>query len=319
MGERAQPPPGRHKPGSQHVIRFSGKGIDAHSAPFLRDLLDVLVDGAQQATRLQVDGRSTAPGTLPGWLDAASRFDLARIHAQEIVLSAPSLVEAAPQRFKQLDLFSAGVPDRSCLDYLEDSLEDALAGREDSERYDRPLMSTLEGLGRLFRHGVESIEIVNGRTLRIDPRGVDVIRTLEIRTPEDRRVMVAGKLETIRHSDRAFSLVLESGESLRGVVATDQIGPEDLAALFGRQALVGGQAKFRPSGSPLRIEADLIEPASGNDVVVFSSAPTPLFGELHPREVQRAQGSKSGLAAIVGQWPGDETDEQVRAALADLS
>jgi len=39
-------------------------------------------------------------------------------------------------------------------DLFEDSLEDALAGREDSDRYDRPLMETLEGLGRLFRYGV---------------------------------------------------------------------------------------------------------------------------------------------------------------------
>jgi hypothetical protein len=26
-----------------------------------------------------------------------------------------------------------------------------------------------------------------------------------------------------------------------------------------------------------------------------------------------------GIAAIVGKWPGDETDEQIAAALADLS
>jgi hypothetical protein len=41
--------------------------------------------------------------------------------------------------------------------------------------------------------------------------------------------------------------------------------------------------------------------------------------DLDPRELRKPQGPRSGLAAIVGQWPGDETDEQVRAALAELS
>ena len=34
---------------------------------------------------------------------------------------------------------------------------------------------------------------------------------------------------------------------------------------------------------------------------------------------QRCNGARELLAAIVGQWPGDETDEQILAALAELS
>jgi hypothetical protein len=153
----------------------------------------------------------------------------------------------------------------------------------------------------------------------MDSEGIEAIRRPRVRTPDDRRVMVASKLETIRHSDRAFSLVLESGESQRGVVVSEQITPADLASLFGRQALVSGSAKFRPSGMPLRIEADRIEPASLNDLAVFSAAPTPLLEEIEPRDLRKAHGLKSGLAAVIGQWPGDESDEQVDAALAELS
>src|ERR1700761_4768866 len=95
------------------------------------------------------------------------------------------------------------------------------------------------------------------------------------RTPEDRRVMVAGKLEMIRHSDRRFTVVLPAGEVLRGV-ASERVDISDLAGLFGKHVLVSGTVKFRPSGSVLRVEADRIEPASADDVAVFSSAPVPL-------------------------------------------
>jgi hypothetical protein len=306
----------------EHIVRLTGKGgasVDPSHGPLLRELLDVLVDGCQQAARLRVEGRSTAPGTIPAWLEKAASFEITTLRPGELVMTSRSLGAALPERFGQLDLFEEIEPARSCFDLFEDSLEDALAGRADSDRYDRPLMATLEGFGRLFKYGVECVDLVDGRTLRMDREGLEAIRRLTLRTPEDRRVMVAGKLETIRHSDRAFSLVLESGASLRGVVAAESITPAHLAALFGQQALVSGYAKFRPSGAPLRLEADGIEPATPGDVAVFSSAPTPLLVEIDPRELRKPQGPKSGLAAIIGQWPGDETDEEVLAALAELS
>ncbi|WP_437483834.1 hypothetical protein WME75_43570 [Sorangium sp. So ce1014] len=303
--------------GARHVIRFTGEDVAAQRAPFLRDLLDILVDGAQQATRLHVDGRSTAPGTPPAWLEDAVAFEVEQIQEREIVLRAPSLEDALSQRARQLGLFAAAEPSRSCLDYLEDSLDDALAGREDSDRYDRPLMATLEGLGRLFRHGVDSIELVNGRTLRVDRRGVEAIRALRQRTPEDRRIAVGGKLDAIRRSDRSFTLVLTSGETLRGLAA-ESVDPAALARLFGQPAIVSGFAKFRPSGKVLRVEAERIDPATG-DVAAWSTMPRPLDMPAHLHRFHVPQGPGSGVAAILGAIPMDDTEEEFQAAIEELS
>ena len=210
---------------AEHTFFLGGHGARyVEHAPLLRDLLDLLVDGCQQATRLYVDGRSTAPGVVPSWLESAASFDVTSLHGHTIKLAAPPLADVGGEGSPRDELFSAAPPGKSSLDLLEDSLEDALEGRADSVRYDPPLMATLEGFGRLARHGVEEIQVINGRTLRIDRRGIEAIRSLRSRTPQDRRVLVAGKLETIRHSDRAFTLVLPSGEALRGV-ATEQIDP----------------------------------------------------------------------------------------------
>ncbi|WP_437913852.1 hypothetical protein WME73_46745 [Sorangium sp. So ce302] len=57
MGERSRTTKraasGRQFDGARHVIRFTGEEVATQRGPFLRDLLDILVDGAQQATRLQ--------------------------------------------------------------------------------------------------------------------------------------------------------------------------------------------------------------------------------------------------------------------------
>ncbi len=294
----------------------SARGIE--HAPLLRDLLDLLVDGCQQATRLYVDGRSTAPGMVPSWLESAAAFDVTAIHGHTIELAAPPLADVGAKGFPRPDMLSAAPPGKSSLDLLEDSLEDALEGRADSDRYDPPLMATLEGFGRLARYGVEEIQVVNGRTLSIDRRGIEAIRSLRSRTPQDRRVMVAGKLETIRHSDRAFTLVLPSGEVLRGI-ATEQINPSELASLFGKPALVSGLAKFRPSGSVLRVEAERIEAAAPTDISLWSDLPRPFARVLDARTLRKPQGPDSGLAAIFGKWPGTESDEEILRALQEMS
>ncbi|KYF83891.1 hypothetical protein BE17_12840 [Sorangium cellulosum] len=320
MGERSRTTkhtaPSGQLDGARHVIRFTGEDVATQRAPFLRDVLDILVDGAQQATRLQIDGRSTAPGTPPAWLEDAAAFEVEQIQEREIVLRAPSLADALSHRSRQLELFTAAEPSRSCLDYLEDSLDDALAGREDSDRYDRPLMATLEGLGRLFRRGVDSIELINGRTLRVDPGGVEAIRALRQRTPEDRRVAVGGKLDAIRDSNRSFTLVLTSGETLRGLAA-ESVDPADIARLFGQPAVVSGVAKFRPSGAVLRVEAERIDPATG-DLAVWSKMPRPLDTPAHLHRFHVPQGPGSGVAAIFGAIPMDDTEEEFQAALEEL-
>lgn len=148
---------------------------------------------------------------------------------------------------------------------------------------------------------------------RLDPDVADPART-----PEDRRVIVAGKIEMIRHSDRRFTLILPAGEVLHGV-ASKRVDLSVLAGLFGKPAVVAGTVKFRPSGSVLLVEADHIEPASAEDIAVFSSGPRALLDDLDPHAPCVPPDPGSGLAAVIGQWPGDETDEQVLAALAELS
>lgn len=304
-------------------ITLKGPAIKpAHiSASLLRELLDLLTEGVRRAVRLRVEGRSTARGSLPHWLAAACAFDVVGLSKGSTVLEieALPLAEAAPERFAQRRIFVD--VSRPGLSYLADSLEDALAGRADSDGFDLPLLTHLDRFSRLFGPGVELVELAlrphAGRApLRLGPEGLATIHRLRRQTPRPRKVRIAGKLDLIRHSDRMFTLQLESGKTLRGVAGDIPI--DRLRNLFGKSVVVSALAVFRPSGSLLRLEADHLQEATG-DISIWSTEPSPLEADLEPRSLRKPQGPRTGVNAIFGQWPGDETEEEILAALEDLS
>ncbi len=304
-------------------IRISGpraRGVRIEGA-LLRDLLDVLVDGCQQAVRLRVEGRSTAQGKPPAWVTRAASFDVVALKegSTVLVVEAPSLAEAVPEQFAQADLFTPVEPARSCLDLLEESLRDAVEGKPDSDAYDDGLIKTFEDFSRVLRHEVDVVEFMDGAPLRVDLRGVETCHRLWNATPPDQRVRLAGKLDVLRHSDRMFTLILESGSPVRGVVASEAIDLAELGAMWGSSAVVSGVAKFRPSGSLLRIEAEVIERAGEKDLSLWGTLPQPVFGPLDERALRQPQGSRSGVSAIFGQLPGEESDEEIIEALDRFS
>jgi hypothetical protein len=304
----------------QYQVKLIGPGArGARISGFaLRDLLYVLTEGSLRSLRLKIEGRSSVQGTTPLWLKTAARFDFVGLAEGSTVLlvEAPSLIEAAPDHFAQGDLFQDLDLNQPSLALMECGLRDALQGNPDSDAYDDGLIEVFEGFGDLLDSEIRTIQIVGDRQLEITQEGMAKVGQLRRQTPPSRRVRVAGKLDAIRHSDRMFTLLLEKGNSLRGVA--ESVPPERLAGLFGKTAVVSGLAVFRPSGSLLRIEADHVEPAEG-DVSLWSQMPQPLDGTTDSRRLRQPQGPRSGLNAIFGEWPGSETDDEVRTRLAELS
>ena len=304
-------------------VSLSGPSIRGArvAGPLLRDVLDVLVEGARRALRLRVEGRSTARGAPPAWLPAGASFDVLALEEGSTVveIDAPPLGQALAAVLPQHALFEELDGSRTAVDLLVDGLEDVIQERVDSDRYDVGLLETLERLDRIFDSGVTTLHIAGGdrpRDMSIRPESVENIKRLRQETPPAQYVRVAGRLNVIRHSDRMFALILESGVTLRGTA--EGIPPERLAAFFGRDVVVSGTATFRPSGRVQTIAAEQIEPAEG-DVSVWAEEPRPLFADLPRRELYREQGPRSGINALIGAWPGEETDEELERLLEELS
>jgi hypothetical protein len=289
------------------------------SVALLRKVLGVLLEGSKRAVRLRLEGRSTASGPAPAWLEAASALDLVGIAdgSTQLTLEAPTLLKAVPQQFRQVEMFGSVDPDSTCFDLLGDALDDALAGR-DSENYDDCLLDTLQQLQGLSDHGVVAVDFVARRRVTIDEQRIEQLAVLKRSIPAGQRTILAGKLDAIRHSDRMFTLNVQQVGAVRGLF-TEAVSSDVVGLFWGKDVRVGGLAKFRPSGGVLRIEAETIEPASDADIAVWSSLPRPISSDLDVRALRKPQTSRSGVASIFGQWPGDESDEEFERALADLS
>ena len=304
---------------SQTVVHLTGpaaRGVRV-GAPMLRDLLDALVDAVQQSVRVRAEGRSRAAGPTPAWLDRAATFTMEiQPGSTQLALDAQTLGDLVPDKFSQVDMFQPLDPRVTCLDVFADALDDALVSKTDSDLYDDGLIETLTRFGRVLDHDVDSFEIRDGRTRTLDRQSVQSLRQLRRSFPADQRTRVAGKLDLLKHSSRIFSLIMSTGE-LRGVVVADADFAK-LGQLLGQQVVVSGTAKFRPSGRVLRVEAEQIIAAEG-DTTPWEASPRPLFSDLETRALRVPQGPKSGVAALFGQWPGDETDDDFEGAVRDLS
>ena len=289
------------------------------SAFLLKDLLDVIIDGTKGALRLRAEGRSTARGSDPGWLNQAGDFDLIGFQSGSTVIEieCKPLSEAAPDKFAQLAIFKKIDPSLSAFDLFQESLSDAVDGRADSDLYDDNLLQCYSRLNSVFEKGIESFSITgkdNKQTakLLVNASHMECIGRLRGQIPPNQQIKITGRLDTIRHSDRMFELVLKSGDMIRGV-ATEQDANE-LKNLFGKDVLVSGTAVFRPSSSLLRIEASSIEPAHGN-VALWSKSPKARKSKLDTHDLRKPQGPQSGLNRIWGKWPGTETDEQLERVM----
>ncbi len=303
-----------------HGLETSEEGLPGS---LVCDLLGAVDHGARGALRLRVEGRSRArSGPEPGWVGEAAAFRMVDLlpESRGVCLHAKSLGDALPEWFGPNARFLPADPSGSVLSLLGESLTEAFGGNEDSDAYDEPLLHTFEEFRRVFRHGVRAVELRNesdaGR-VELTPERLEVVRRLQRGTPMPRRVRVAGTVDAIRHSDRAFTLVLRSGQELRGVLAEGE--PDELARFFGRVAVVSGLARFRPSGAPLRVDADFLEPGTEDDLATWSALPRPLDMRPELREARVAQTARNGINAVIGRWPGDESEEEIFRLLDEMS
>jgi hypothetical protein len=305
----------------QYRLRLTGpRATGARlSAVALADLLDAVIDSTRHALRLRVDGGGLT-GATPGWLERASDFIVLPLEAgsTQVVFEAQTLAEAVPDRFAQVDFDLGLEPDMTIFEVLEESLGEALAGNPSSEKFDAALLKTFGRFGKLWRHQIVGVEFEGGRAIRLDAASMARIEGLQRQIPADQRTIVVGKLDQLHHSKRMFTIRTDDGSDLRGVLATDEVLVASLGELWGRRAQVAGTVKFKASGAPLLIEADSVVASEGGPSVL-SKAPRPLFQSLPARGLHKSQGPRSGVSAIFGQWPGDETDEEVEALLAHSS
>jgi hypothetical protein len=289
----------------------------------LAEAAELLVHGTQRALRLRTQGRSSARGSIP-WIEAASDVVVSIGESAEkssgptlLHIEVPTLLEAAPTALRQVEMFPELDVSRTSFDYLVDSIWAALSPTGDDALYDLPFLEFLRKRSGMFEAGVETLEFLDGagrsRTLlELTIGSLQNLRSLEEQIPPPQRVRLAGFLDAIRATDLSFVLVLDDGSRVRGV--TDDSSA--LKAHWEGHVVVSGRVFYTSRRKIQRIEAERIVPATAHDLEIWGLAPSV---EPSPVQLRRSQGPRSGLSAVFGRWPGDESDEEVIAALGATS
>ncbi len=281
----------------------------------------------RQSVSMAFQRRSRPRGTPPRWLVAASDIRVVDVTGDDdaqVRFDVPRLGDAAGELYDQGELFPARPdPDDTGFDLLGDVLRDVASRNEDSDRFDPQLLKGLTGLRRVV--GAEAGQVlISGRRYLptspavVDRAVIDMAASLYAKTPSSQRVRVVGVLDTVRISTQTFGLKLEDGQEIRGVFPSEEF--DQVVALFASKlpVVVRGKAIFRPSGQLLLVDADDVG-AAVSETSIWSQVPRPHGDPIYTVSLRRRQGARSGLGAIIGRWPGDETDEEVAEALEALS
>lgn len=302
---------------------FHGRLPTYHLGFLLADLPVVIRGAVSMALR----NRSRTPGKQPRWLKQASDLRFTGHEgngATQLRFVLPSLQDAASEIYEQPFLFDSGRPEGTLtgLDLLMRVVRDIDEGHADSNTFDPQLLRQFAKLKRFFRAGpffgfriVGSVPDAGG-DIRVTRTTTENSLRLYGRTPKPQRVRLVGKLDGLEASTQRFSLLLDSGERVSGVY------PEDfsnrLQKLWRQRVLVVGTSVFRASGNLLRVEAEAIDDGE-NASSLFSTPPVASGSRLDPSRIRKPQGTRSGMAAIMGRWPGDETDDEIEDALEHIS
>ncbi len=282
-----------------------------------------LPDVALRTVRMRFEGRSTVRGVRPKWLEGASDIRVIDVHGADdahIVFECPTLAEGAPELYGQRELWSAKPEaDLTALDLVGDIVQELQRGDRDSQLFDRGLLKSLRPLANAIDAGFTRICLrgKNGRcSAEINHRVFETASEFLTSTPRPQHVRVSGRLDMVRASTSAFGLVLDTGEEVAGVLVDGDV--REIGDLLPRPVMVEGTAVFRPSGNVLRLEATSVHETDRIERI-WSELPRPRESRIERSELIQRQGPRSGIAAIMGAWPGDETDEEIAALLEEIS
>ena len=290
------------------------------------DILKSVSVAVERSILMAFEGTSsTGHGRHPEWFTAASDLRyLGHEGIEDTVLhfEAPVFGDAAEILYRQTEIWPTKPPrEDTGFDLLADVVEDVARENADSDRFDPGLLAKVVGVGKKLNGAFQEVRISGHRysgehPAVVNSHLVEIAEQFQARTPLPQRARIVGRLDMLRASTNSFAIKLDNGQEVRGVFIEGEI--DQFTKLFKRDVLVLGKCVYRPSGRLLRIDAERVVPAE-DEPRLWSQAPEPIFARLDVTALKKPQGPRSGLAAIIGEWPGDETDEVIGTELNAIS
>lgn len=304
-------------------LRTAGKLAGGVPPTTVGEVIRLVEPAVRRSVRMAFEGRSSASGRRPKWLEAAAAVRLTGVEigadGATLRFNAPRFVDAAPSLYEQLTMFGR-LPEGhfTGFDMLAGALSRVRDDDADSDRYDSSLLSSITRFGRGIDNVFSSVELAetsNHAAQTLDGALIERARKLRDRTPSPRPVRLLATLDMVRVSTGSLGLKLDDGAEVRGVVAEEVIA--EAQQHLGSRVLVHGKAVYRPSGHLLRLEVDAFEDGR-NASALFARVPEPIRPSLTPQQLTGSGPQSGGVRAFYCAWPGNETEDELLAALREI-
>jgi hypothetical protein len=287
----------------------------------LKDLVDMVIESSERGLRLAIQGESIKRGPLPGWLARSLDFTVTGITkgSTTVLLEAPELGETAAELIKQQDLwYSKPKPTDTAISLVSRSVKDAVSENIESMAFDKGVLDGLLAFESFFKtHGDKLVVQALGRPAENFSLGcaeLEHVRELKSDTPEPIVLVISGHFDVIQHSKRSFHLRLSNNNVILGTIDPSILNVENMREFWGKKVTIKGIVHFNPGRKVRLLEAQTIKLAEEGEEI-FEKIPEPpksvtLF-ELDPQKLNAGP----GLEEMWGQWPGDESVDELLSAL----
>jgi hypothetical protein len=307
-----------------YKLRLKGLSTPQGTIPLkaLKDLCDILLDASERGLRLAVDADSAKGGRLPAWLTSSLDITVTGLEKGSTCLKmdAPALGATAGDKISQQKLWNtAPKPDDTVFSLVSMAIHDTSAGKEDSNYYDTGVLDGLLKMKPFLKNYATGIELScaerKGDKFTLVNANMEKIQKLKAKTPETQAMVISGKFDAIEHAKKRFHLQLSNGETMLGVIDTEHLGVEQMRQHWGGKVTVKGMVHFHASGKPRLIVADVIKEMADGEEILSHVSHVQTEVEFIGQARNEAGQKKGWLKDVWGQWPGDESTEELIAAL----
>ena len=287
----------------------------------LQLLVDTLIETSERGLRLAVQGESVKRGPIPGWLARSLDFTVTGIEkgSTTIRVEAPPLGETAPDQIKQQDLwFSKPTPEDTAITLVSRSVKEVISQNFESYAYDKGVLDGLLSFEIFFKtYGDKLIVQASGRpaeNFSLSSVELEKVRELKADIPEPIAIVISGKFDVIQHSNSKFHLVLSNGQVILGTIDRDILNVEDMRNFWGKKVTIKGILHFHPGRKIRLLEAQTIKLAEEGEEIFERLPSQGKTLALFDLDIPKLNANPA-LKEIWGKWPGDESIEELLAAL----
>lgn len=302
----------------KHHIKLEDFPLESGKISFsyLVKLAGMLKTVAGGSLRIVMEGISSKKGPKPSWLEDAVDFQLTDISkgSTELTLEAPLLKDS--MELQQIPLFGRNpetLQEYTGIDIAMESFGQAFnPEKQKDDLLDKHLLKEMEKYRSLFHDQQGTIQIsgyVHEEPMNIQYQSFQQIKKLEEKTPPPGKARITGVLDLMQYSKDLIQIKTEKG--IIRAVLTSEVSFGKISEFFGKKVMVEGLANYKPSGTVGAIEVSKVRLATDEDQW-FETPQSAIKEQLDFKELrakQKYEGTK--LENIIGQWPGDESIEEL--------